>query len=138
MIKYGIFEQVSTHLADLGESMNDLLHDILKRIENDIDPAIVKKFVQLLVAAKVFGLTENQLNKIFKEIPNHQMILSLLINGLELFLQNTNGTNDFIILKPGEMTEILEDKYCSAQDITKAQLTIAKMYLSEYEAETSA
>ena len=136
MIKYGIFEQVSSHLLDLGESMSDLLHDILKRIEADIDPFIIKKFVQLLVASNEFGLTEKQLNKMFEDVPNHQMILSLLINGLELFLQNTNevATNS-IILKPGKLRETLEDKYCSAQDLLKAHADLSKMYLSEYESE---
>ena len=139
MAKYGIFENVSKQMANLGESMEALLISILDRVENEVGSDVVKYLAMLLISSGAYGLTETRLLKLFdqKSISNSKMKLSVLINGLETFLQDTNGTDleGTVILKQGTPSEILVSKICTTRDINEGHKILANLYLDETEHE---
>ena len=129
MAKFGVFEEVSSHLADLGESMTDLLDDILIRVEGDVGKQVLQEFSCLLAAAGDYGLTETELIKLLNILPG-QTFMSLLLNGLHTFLIIENGS---VKLREGKSRDALLDKFTSGKEISEACLKIANCLSKEYE-----
>jgi telomerase protein component 1 len=141
--RYGVFEQVSSQIKNLGESLDGLLTNILKRVEEEVGSKFVANTVLLLVTSGDLGLTETRLCSIMSEefMPdefdaNVSMSLSLLLNGLEPFLQPTLGSHleGIILLKRGKCLDVLHAKYCSStQAVTETHKLLANFYNEEYQ-----
>lgn len=130
MTKFGIHEQVGSHLNQLGDSLDDLLESILIRVENDVSRETMEKMIPYFIVSSIFGLSEGQLLQLL--LPNEgQMKLSLLLNGLEEFLDE-NGEGYFVV-KEGKSVELLTDRYCTAKKLSEARKILANLLLKEYE-----
>ena len=127
MVKFGVFEQVSSHLQDLGESLDSLLRGVCKRVESDIPRKSLEKVIPFIIASSDYGISEANLLKLF----NDQMNLSHLLNGLEIFMETNHEGK--ITIKSGKYFEILAVKYCPSRMLTEAHKNLAKLYQKEYE-----
>ena len=127
MVKFGVFEKVSSHIQDLGESLDSLLKSVCKRVESDLSRKFLEKVIPILIVTSDYGISESNLMKLFR---GSQMTLSLLLNGLEIFLDN--NLSGKVIVKPGKYFEVLSLKYCPLRSIAEAHKTLVKLYQNEY------
>lgn len=130
MTKFGIHEQVGSHLNQLGESLDDLLESILSRVEIDVTKETMDKLIPYLIVSADYGLSEGQLRQLIG--PNGQMKLSLFLNGLEEFIEESG--EGYFVAKEGKARELLTDRYCNAKKCSEARKILANLMLKDYEA----
>ncbi|XP_059091698.1 telomerase protein component 1-like, partial [Tigriopus californicus] len=140
MAGFGVFEDLQSKLSMAGNTMSELLSQILERLEIDLNEELVANAMCCLALSAKLGLTENELHSAlallntspfskrdvtvaelsqilsegqFKPIPPLQ--LSILINGLESFLQPTQGSliEGLLLLKKGEWLKSVTERYFS-------------------------
>lgn len=140
MAGFGVFEELQSKLSMAGNTMPELLSQILERLEMDLSEELVGNAMCCLALSAKLGLTENELHSAlallntspfekrdvtvaelsqilsegqFKPIPSLE--LSILINGLESFLQPTRGSliEGLLLLKKGEWLKSVTERYLS-------------------------
>ena len=127
LVKFGVFEKVSSQIQELGESLDSLLKSVCQRVESDLSRKYLEKVIPILIVSSDYGISESHLMTLFKD---DHLTLSLLLNGLETFLETIGGK---ITVKAGHYFDVLSMKYCPLRSIAEAHKTLVKLYKSEYE-----
>ncbi len=126
--KFGVFEQVSAHIEEIGNSVPELLSAILARTEMNLgakNHRDLKAIIPLLMASSHFGLSEPELVQMTQI---SQMSVCLIFNGLETFFKATTAAGR-IVIKEGVAKEILMAKFCTkSTELLRAHKTLLEFY----------
>jgi tetratricopeptide (TPR) repeat protein len=119
---FPIFEQITTRIKDLPETIPELFMQMLERLEADHDPKLVKDAL-CLIENSMYGLIESELLELLKPEDKDRLPVNIwarLYRNLSAYLMNLGeakeGLLEFFHL---QLSEAVQKRYLENVDIAK-------------------